>query len=105
MTHCVLRQISAVTASLILVLAVAGPAFASFGEKDGTIWCPSRPTYLSARYQGNAVLIPPGLYALNYNWNDYNWHVSVAPGMYDGGYWYAVGTPALDVNYTFAYCR
>jgi hypothetical protein len=105
MKHCLLRRISAVMASMVLVLAVAVPAFAAFVDKDGTISCPSRPTYLHARYQGNAAVLPPSGWSwITYTWNDNNWHVSVSRGETGGGYWYAVGTPSLDKTQTYAYC-
>jgi hypothetical protein len=106
MTHQLLRRASAVIAAMVLVLAVAGPAFANVA-KWGTISCPSRPTYLHATWKGEGWLIPPWHYMETlYHYTYYSgWRVATGlPGEYDGGSWYAEGSDDLNTSQTYVYC-
>lgn len=100
------RVISAVIASMALVMAVASPAFA-YVEKGGSITCPSRPTYLHARWWGVGTLIPPWHYNKTVYTSSYYgyWVQDTRPGEYDGGDWSARGSDDLDTNQTYAYCQ
>ena len=105
MTYRLLRRISAVVAAMVLVLAIAGPAFA-WVSTGGTFSCPSRPTYLQARWQGNGYFVPPGSY-YEYDFSySASWRaVKGLPGEVGGGDWSAEGTVTLDLSSaTSTYC-
>jgi hypothetical protein len=98
-----LRRLSAVCAAMILVLAVAGPAFANVAEW-GTFSCPSRPTYLHAKWQGNAGLVGPGRATEDVYFGGNYWSTATDNGVIGGGFWYAEGTITLDLAQTYPYC-
>ncbi len=106
MTRRTLRQFSAVVVAMIMVMAVASPAFAGTA-KWGTISCPSQPSFGHAKWQDDLYLEPPWHYYNN--WAIYSgsvnlWYATDRQGEYDGGNWYAQSDYALDTNYTYAYC-
>jgi hypothetical protein len=107
MTRRTLRRFSAVVVAIIMVMAVASPAFAGVA-KWGTISCPGQPSFAHARWQGNLYIEPPWHYYNNwatYSFSPTNvWQTTERQGEIDGGYWYTLSDYALDSNNTYAYC-
>jgi len=101
-----LRRVVAVVASIAVIMVMAGPAFANVA-KWGSISCPSRPTYLQAKWYGYGYVIPPWHYMETIYYYGYyaGWRNTTKPGEYDGGSWYAEGSVDLDTGYTYAYCQ
>ncbi len=94
----------AMLAAALLMAVTASPALAAFQEEDGNKNCGDYIAYLHARYNDAASLLPPGGTFHSYTPYDGLWHVQEVNGDYSG-YWYAVGTPYLDLPNTWAACR
>jgi hypothetical protein len=94
----------AVAAAACILGTMASPALARFDQLSGYRDCGSYKGYLHAKYNDQAVLQPPGGLLYTYTNGDGLWHVKELTGTYAGN-WYAMGTPYLDLDNTWAACR
>ena len=100
MTFRLFRRVSALLASLILVFAVAGPAFASVPQGDSYFYCPSRPVYVHVVWHYDASGFAPG----SAPWFDYytgtqTWYANNQQGRIGGGAQWLEG----QLNWTTSY--
>ena len=99
----ILRRVSAVIASVALILAVTNPVAAYLSSDPGNLSCPSRPTGLHAYYNSHIHGWAPGQNpGLAFEYDASNWTARNIPGVIGGGDFYIEG--GFQEAGTYVYC-